>query len=118
MLVCEILKHISSDYQIRINSLMDFRRYCSRYSDEIKGADLFLSNTSLGDYDYKAEIDKIVTNNNDSFQWSGDEIILKTGERGRIINLEVKDIRAENDMIVLVVKYGSTSDDDYGWKLR
>ena len=118
MLVCELVKHISSDYQIRINSLMDFRRYCSRYSDEIKGADLFLSNTPLEDYDYKAEIDKIVTSNNDSFQWSGDEIILKTGERGRIINLEVKDIRAENDMIVLIVKYGSTPDEDYGWKLR
>ena len=118
MLVCEILKHISSDYQIRINSVIDFRKYCSRYSSEIKGADLFLSNTPLGDYDYKVEIDKIVTSNIDSFQWSGDEIILKTGERGRIINLDIKDIRAENDMIVLVVKYGSTSDDDYGWKLR
>lgn len=118
MLVCEILKHISSDYQIRINSVIDFRKYCSRYSSEIKGADLLLSNTPLGDYDYKAEINKIVTSNNDSFQWSGDEIILKTGERGRIINLDIKDIRAENDMIVLVVKYGSTSDDDYGWKLR
>lgn len=105
MNLIQLIKPCTSNYEVRINNLFDFRHYCDKYRDEIDGYELIINNKAARDFDYKAAIREIVNRNPDSFRLVGNEITLKTSNMDRIINLEVKEFRAESDDIIIVVYY-------------
>ena len=105
MNLIQLIKPCTSNYEVRINNLFDFRQYCDKYRDEIDGYELIVNGKAIRDFDYKAAVKEIVDRNPDSFRLVGNEITLKTSNMDRIINLEVKEFRAEGDDIIIVVYY-------------
>lgn len=105
MNLIQLIKPCTSNYEVRINNLFDFRQYCDKYRDEIDGYELIVNGKAIRDFDYKAAVATIVDINPNSFRFVGNEITLKTSNMDRIINLEVKEFRAENDSIIVVVYY-------------
>jgi len=105
MNLIQLIKPCTSNYEVRINNAFDFIMYCDRYKDEINDYKLIINDQRLREYDYKAAIREVVDRNPDSFRFVGNEITLKTSNMDRIINLEVKEFRAEGDDIIIVVYY-------------
>ena len=105
MNLIQLIKPCTSNYEVRINNAFDFIMYCGKYRDEINDYKLIIVSQHLRDFDYKDAIREIVDKNPDSFRLVGNEITLKTSNIDRISNLEVKEFRAEDDDIIVVVYY-------------
>ena len=113
MQVYQLVKLLDAPYQLRIDSFMDFRTYCDRWRDELEGVETILHGKSIFDYDFKAEVAKIVELNPQQFQWAGSDIILKTTNTNRIMNLEIKGKPyIEDNTLIILVRYGNNSFDD------
>ena len=113
MQVYQLIKLLDAPYQLRIDSFIDFRTYCDRWRDELEGVETILQGKSIFDYDFKAEVAKIVEINPQQFQWAGSDIILKTTNKNRIMNLEIKGKPyIEDNTLIILVRYGSNSFDD------
>ena len=113
MQVYQLIKLLDAPYQLRIDSFIDFRTYCDRWRDELEGVEPILQGKSLFDYDFKAEVAKIVKLNPQQFQWAGSDIILKTTNKNRIMNLEIKGKPyIEDNTLIIPVRYGSNSFED------
>lgn len=111
MNLIQLIKPCTSNYEVRINNAFDFVMYCGKYKDEINDYKLIIVSQRLRDFDYKDAIREVVDKNPDSFRLVGNEITLKTSNMDRIINLEVKEFRAEGDKIIVVVYYKSNGAD-------
>lgn len=105
MNLIQLIKPCTSNYEVRINNAFDFIMYCGKYRDEINDYKLIIAGQHLRDFDYKDAIKEVVDKNPESFRLVGNEITLKTSNMDRIINLEVKEFRAEGDNIIVVVYY-------------
>ena len=105
MKLAQIKNIIDSDYQVRINNPWVFRKYCSRYADEITDVEKIVNDLGFRDYDYKTAIWEIVSENPNHFRKAGNEIVLMTTNLDRLINLELSGIRAEGDTIIFIVTY-------------
>ncbi len=105
MNLIQLIKPCTSNYEVRINNAFDFITYCGKYKDEINGYKLIIVGQHLRDFDYKDAIREVVDKNPESFRLVGNEITLKTSNMDRIINLEVKEFRAEDDNIIVIVYY-------------
>lgn len=113
MQVYQLIKLLDAPYQLRIDSFIDFRTYCDRWRDELEGVETILLGKSIFDYDFKAEVAKIVELNPQQFLWAGSDIILKTSDKNRIMNLEIKGKPyIEDNTLIIHVRYGSNSFDD------
>jgi|GEM_PF-3742368 len=100
-----ILNLTSSDYQFRFNNMWDVYTYTTRHSDEMHLADFKVVDNNLPE---RSKFENLIMNNSHVFTKTHNEIIVKS-DLNNLINLDILELRAEDDQLIIVVSYGSNN---------
>ena len=100
-----ILNLTSSPYQFRFNNMWDLYTYTIRHEDELHTANFKVANNKLPE---KSKFEELIMRNSHVFTKTSNEVIIKT-DINNFVNLDVLELRAEDDQLIIVVSYGSNN---------
>lgn len=101
-----ILNVTKSQYQFRFNNMLDMFTFVTRHKDELHMGDF--NDYNNNDFPERSKFDELITRNTHMFTKTPNEVIVKS-DLNNLINLDILDVRAEDNMLIIVVSYGSNN---------